>query len=129
MIRIVFADTEFGNALVAEHLDLWCQPSDQDVDDIASRKAFVEGFYGLQRLYGMFTGLCPFFRMETVVTDAAVLRGILLAKIAHQHLTTADTAFGKADHFIDELRTHLAFAEGLILHQVLQLGDILVRII
>ncbi len=67
--------------------------------------------------------------MEAVITIAAIFRSIFLPEIAHQHFAAAYARLGIADGLIDQLGADFPFAERFILHQVLQLGDVFMRII
>src|SRR5882724_10696580 len=129
MLGLVHADPEFRDAFMPEHLDLRSKLAHEDIYDIARGETLVQPFDRLQYFYRTILRLYSFSGMQAVIAVAAVLGGIFLSEIAHQHLAATDPGLGIAYCLVDELGAHFTFAERFVLHEMLQLGDILMRII
>ena len=121
MVGAFFSNSKFRKSFMPEHLDLWCQLANDDLHYIICCKPFVECADHLKCLHYAFLCFNFFFGVRAIIAVATILLGIFLTEITQQDLSSAYAAFSICHRFVDELRTHLSFAEGLVAHQVLQL--------
>ncbi len=114
---------------MAEHLYLWSGFPDEDLHHIVGSKSLIQFANGFQHHHCFGFGFVFFFWISAIVALTTILIRILFSEIAHQQFSTANTGFGKGNGFTDQLRTHFAFAEWFIPHQVFEFADVFVRII
>src|SRR5215212_5867257 len=129
MLRLVSSYSKFSNSFMPVHRSFWSKPAYHDRYSIISSESFVQCPYRLHHFHHIVFGFHKLSRVAAVIAAAAILISILFTEITHQYLAPAHTAFGKSYCFIYQLRTHFAFAQGLVAHEVLEFRNVFVRII
>ena len=114
---------------MAVNIDLRCQFSHHHIHHIIGGKTFVQCLDHFQHFHHIVLGFYFFFGVQTVVAITAIRRIPVLSKIMEQYFPAAYRTLGISYGLIYQLCPHFSFAQRFIAHQVLQLGNIFVRVI
>ncbi len=99
-----------------------------EVDDVLLVEVLLDGLDGSQHTGQCVRGLDVFLRMLAVVAVAAVVLVVGLTEIVEQHLPAADIRLGVSLRFLKQLTANLFLVLAFVLHEFLELLQVLRRI-
>ena len=120
--------TEPLRLVVAVALDEGRILAQKDADQIVALELVADVAQRLERHLELGLGVDLRFGIAAVVAVAAVLLGILLAEVVQQCLAAAHRTLGIGDRFEQQQLADFLLGDGLALHELLELLDILVAV-
>ncbi len=128
LLIIVLTAAENLQLVVFERLNLGSQFSNEHIDHVIGFELFLQSADHFEHGAQLLFSLDLFFRIQTVITIAAIILRIFLAEIMKEHLSTANGCLGISSRFQQELFSDFLFSNGFSLHKLLQFLQILVGI-
>ena len=127
--RVVFGPrAEPLRLVVAVALDEGRILAHQHVDQVVRLELVAEVAQRLEGHAERSPGVDPGLGMAAVVAVAAVLLGVLLAEIVQQRLAAAHRTLGVGDRLEQQQLPDLLLGDGLALHELLELLNVLVAV-
>ena len=127
-IVFAFALAKHGQKMMFALLYIGAGLAHGNVDEMVHFELRLGFFHQSQEIAHVFGGIHPFSRMAAVVAVAAVLVGIVFAKVVQNVFAAAHARFGIRHGFGHELLGHFLFGHGLIFEKFLQLHDVVLGI-
>ena len=99
-----------------------------EVDDIVAAEVLLDGHNGLKCDDQLVACVNLGAWTQTVVTVAAVVLVVLLAKIVQQHLAATDTGLGVCSRFLQQLSADILLGHRFALHKLIQFLQVLIAV-
>ena len=128
-VGMVAAGAEDRQLVVVVGLDHRVRVAREDVGEVVDLEMLRERQDQADHQHHLLPPVECLPRVEAVVTGTAVVGGIVLSEIVQQQLAAALVGFGVGDGLHEELPPDLLLGDGLALHELLQLLDVLVAVV
>ena len=120
--------TEPFRLIVSVTLDQGRGLAHEDIDQVVGLELVADVAQGLERHLERRPGVDLRLGVAAVVAVAAVVLGILFAKVVQQRPAAAHRTLGIGDRFEQQQLADLLFGDGLALHELFELLDVLITI-
>ena len=108
--------------------DFFCLTTDNKILDIVGTEILLDSLNDLQRQDQLVLRLNLCLRMQAVIAIVTIILVIGLSEIVKQHLPTAHAGLSVGGRLLQQLPSYVLLCNGLALHELIQLTEILIGI-